>query len=412
MTNKLSPAVLFSLLAIGIMAGCVGIALTWLLHTVQHLAFGYGFWGHVSFREMAEHAPPLRRFLALLGCGAVAGVGWFALHRYGAPLVDIKKAVNNPEQHMPFKTTLAHALLQILTVGMGSPLGREVAPREMSAALATRWMQRFRFDDDTRRLLLACASGAGLAAVYNVPLAATVFVLETLLLSWQPRALLAALLACGTAVLVVRLGLGDLVQYPLPEAAINPALSGWALLAGPVLALAVYAFNRSAAGLPELPRSSPKMIFTAIAAFAAIGLLAVWFPDILGNGKAGNQLSFAGAIGWHEGLALFAAKWLAVLLAMLGGAYGGRITPSMMLGGMLALTLAIAWNSGLPPVSIGAAAFIGAAVFLGLAQKMVLTAMVFMLELSRLSTAYWLPLCLCMGSALLVWTWLQAHRPD
>ena len=97
---------------------------------------------------------------------------------------------------------------------------------------------------------------------------------------------------------------------------------------------------------------------------------------------------------------------------MLGGAYGGRITPSMMLGGMLALTLAIAWNSGLPPVSIGAAAFIGAAVFLGLAQKMVLTAMVFMLELSRLSTAYWLPLCLCMGSALLVWTCLQARRPD
>ena len=74
----------------------------------------------------------------------------------------------------------------------------------------------------------------------------------------------------------------------------------------------------------------------------------------------------------------------------------------MMLGGMIAFASAVAWNGVLPPVSAGAAAFVGATVFLGLAQNMRLTAVVFMLELSRLSTAFWLPVCVCMGVAMAV----------
>ena len=64
-----------------------------------------------------------------------------------------------------------------------------------------------------------------MAAVYNVPLAATVFVLETLLVAWSVPMVLAALLACGVAVLVVRVGLGDTVQY-----AHLPNLETWRLM--------------------------------------------------------------------------------------------------------------------------------------------------------------------------------------
>lgn len=130
----------------------------------------------------------------------------------------------------------------------------------------------------------------------------------------------------------------------------------------------------------------------------------MYFPEILGNGKAGNQLSFADNLTWQYALGLLASKWAAVLLATVAGAYGGRITPSMMLGGMMALISAVAWNAVLPEISVGAAAFIGATVFLGLAQNMRLTAIVFMLELSRLSTAFWFPMCVCMGVAMLMQT--------
>jgi H+/Cl- antiporter ClcA len=43
---------------------------------------------------------------------------------------------------MPFFSTIGHDLLQIITVGLGSPLGREVAPREVGAVLAGRLSDR------------------------------------------------------------------------------------------------------------------------------------------------------------------------------------------------------------------------------------------------------------------------------
>ncbi|MEN6566158.1 MAG: chloride channel protein [Veillonellales bacterium] len=138
--------------------------------------------------------------MVLVGCGAVVGCGWVGINRYGAKLVEIKTSVNDSQQQMPFKTTICHGLLQIVTVALGSPLGREVAPLEISAAFATKLSQLCHVDERTHKLLVACASGAGLAAVYNVPLASAVFTLETLLVDWSFSSLGAAMLCCGTAV--------------------------------------------------------------------------------------------------------------------------------------------------------------------------------------------------------------------
>ncbi|WP_039850607.1 chloride channel protein, partial [Neisseria sp. oral taxon 014] len=200
-----------ALTMVGITGGLVGIVLTELLHFVQHHAYGYALdGGHQSFREGVEAAAPLRRFYALLSCGVAAGGGWWLLKRYGKPLVGIKASLAKPLAGLPFAATVSHALLQIVTVGLGSPLGREVAPREMTAAFASLWVRRLGLDEDGARLLIACASGAGLAAVYNVPLAATLFILETMLGVWTRQAVTAALFCSVLATAVSRMGLGDM----------------------------------------------------------------------------------------------------------------------------------------------------------------------------------------------------------
>ncbi|MFC2506409.1 MAG: chloride channel protein, partial [Kingella sp. (in: b-proteobacteria)] len=133
-----SPRLVLALFLTGILAGIVGIVLTHSLHIVQQLFFAGNLKSeHVSFLQLVHEAAPLRRLLVLLLCGLVVGIAWTALQCYGMPLLEIKDAIKQPEKNMPVKTTVTHAFLQILTVGMGSPLGREVAPREMSVALAT-----------------------------------------------------------------------------------------------------------------------------------------------------------------------------------------------------------------------------------------------------------------------------------
>ena len=389
-----------ALTMVGITGGLVGIVLTELLHFVQHHAYGYALdGGHQSFREGVEAAAPLRRFYALLSCGVAAGGGWWLLKRYGKPLVGIKASLAKPLAGLPFAATVGHALLQIVTVGLGSPLGREVAPREMTAAFASLWVRRLGLDEDGARLLIACASGAGLAAVYNVPLAATLFILETMLGVWTRQAVTAALFCSVLATAVSRMGLGDMQQYSVGLQIDRPLL-WWSAVAGPLLGAAAVLFQRTTAPFPLLARGDRRIVPLAVAAFAAVGLLAMYSPDILGNGKAGNQLVFGGLIGWQDSLQLAVLKWLAVLLALVAGAYGGLITPSMMLGSTLAFASAALWNAFLPPMPSESAAVVGAAVFLGVSLKMPLTAVVFVLELTRAPVALLMPLCLCLTGAV------------
>ena len=388
----------FALAAAGVIGGLVGIVLTELMHFIQHTAYGYGADGaYISFREGVARASEGRRLGVLILCGMLAGGGWWLLKALGKPLIGIKAALNQPLQGLPFLTTVFHVLLQIITVGLGSPLGREVAPREMTAAFAFAGGRRLGLDEDEMRLLIACASGAGLAAVYNVPLASTLFILEAMLGVWTQQAVAAALLTSVIATAVARIGLGDVQQYHPANLAVNTSLLWFSAVIGPILGATAVFFQRTAQKFPFIKRDNIKIIPLAVCMFALIGVISVWFPEILGNGKAGNQLTFGGLTDWQHSLELTAVKWLVVLMALAAGAYGGLITPSMMLGSTIAFAAAAAWNSlfsEMPSES--------AAVFLGVSLKMPLTAIAFILELTYAPVALLMPLCTGMAGAVWV----------
>ena len=71
--------------------------------------------------------------------------------------------------------------LQVLLVGSGASLGREGAPRQLAAALGDFGTTRLALTARDREILLACAAGAGLGAVYSVPLGGALFAARILL---------------------------------------------------------------------------------------------------------------------------------------------------------------------------------------------------------------------------------------
>lgn len=271
----------------------------------------------------------------------------------------------------------------------------------MTAAFASVGVNRFGLSEDDARLVIACASGAGLAAVYNVPLASTLFILEAMLGLWTQQAVAAALLTSVIATAVARIGLGDVQQYHPTNLSINTSLLWFSAIIGPILGATAVFFQRTAQKFPFIKRDNIKIIPLAVCMFALIGAISVWFPEILGNGKAGNQLTFGGLTDWQHSLELTAVKWLVVLMALAAGAYGGLITPSMMLGSTIAFAAAAAWNSVSRNV-VRKRSRCRRRRFPRRFLKMPLTAIAFILELTYAPVALLMPLCTGMAGAVWV----------
>src|ERR1700734_2282561 len=179
-----------AVIIVGLLAGVAGLATTSLLRFIEHLTYDYTFG---SLLQGVAASSPIRRAVGPMIGGGLAGLGWWVL-RSRTEVAPLAAAVAHRERIrlLPFSFDAA---LQVLVVGSGASLGREVAPRQFAVALgdfATGWLKRLSARD--REILLACAAGAGLGAVYAVPVGGALFSLRIMLKSWQPRALGAALI--------------------------------------------------------------------------------------------------------------------------------------------------------------------------------------------------------------------------
>jgi len=381
--------------ATGLAAGTGGMMLGLLLRFVQHLAYGYSLHAivsHESFLEGVSASSPLRRFVVLCVCGAVAGTGWWALYRFGSPLVSIRKAVEDGNSRIPFFTTIGHDFLQIVTVGLGSPLGREVAPREIGAMLAGRLSDLAGLAPEFRRVMIACGAGAGLAAVYNVPLGGAFFVLEVLLGTLSLPALIPAFATCVIATVVARVGLGNASQYSLPPLAISSPLVVWSIVVGPVFGFAAYWFVRAAGAVRgRAPRDWRLPLWCGVV-FPVIGLLAIPFPQLLGNGKGIAQEGFNSDIGLALAMVLLLLRTFVTLGALRAGAEGGLLTPGLAIGALLGIILGGFWNHAWPTAPLAAFAIVGSGAFLASSMKMPVTAIVLVIEFTRVDHDFLIPI--------------------
>jgi H+/Cl- antiporter ClcA len=367
------------------------------------VAYGYSFGAivsGVSFLEGVSQATPQRRVLVLTICGLLAASGSWAIHRFGRPLVSVAQATGPELPLMPALPTLANAALQIVTVAMGSPLGREVAPREVAAAFTERLCARARLSRDDSRMMIACGAGAGLAAVYNVPLGGTLFVLEVLLGTFAHRAVIAAVMTSVIASLVAWIALGDEWLYVVPHFPISPSLLCWALATGPIFGWAAYGYARVATlSRQQAPRDWHLLPWCLIV-FFAIGLLSIPFPQLPGNGKGPTLLGFEGKLSGGLAATLLALKVLAIFASLRAGAQGGTLTPSLTIGALLAVLLGLLWNLGAPHVPLGAFAIVGAAAFLAAAMRMPLTATVLVIEFTQADHDFWIPILLAVAGSV------------
>lgn len=398
---SLTPKFWLAVVLSAVATGLFGAALMALLQFVEKLAFGY----HGGSYEQAVAATSnLHRLLSLVLAGVIGGVSWFLVRRYFRhEKSEIDDALWNGDGELGARRSLATSLVSEVVIGMGASIGREAAPKLMGGASASAIANWFDLTTAQKRLLVACAGGAGLAAVYNVPLGGAVFTAEVMLGSFALPTVLAALTCSLIATLTAWLFLPSAATYvDVPNYAFSASIMVWSVVAGVIIGFLAVVYVRLLGWVSAHRASGVTMIWMMPLAFALVAVAGFKYPQLFGNGKDMAHDAFVGTGGLVLFLALFALKPVVTALCLGSGAAGGVFTPFLSIGATLGGFLGVAWTHFWPGSPVGAFALIGAAAMIGAAMQAPLVGLVLVVELTHTGLNLMIPMIAATMIATLI----------
>jgi H+/Cl- antiporter ClcA len=359
--------------------------------------------GGVDLLDAAAQAPAWWHVAVLVAAGVLTGLGQLLLVRLpSANGIAITAAIWFHAGRLPALRTLGSAVLSILLVGMGVSLGREGAPKQAGAVIANVMSDRVGLSDETRRLLVACGAGAGMAAAYGVPLGGALFALEVLRGELALRFVLPALVTSLIATGVSWAFLPDMPTYVIPAYAGSVSVTIWALFAGPIAGVVSVIYVRAVAFFDRHRPVGWLRLVVPTLALGLLGVVSIEFPELLGNGRDVAQLAFTNNVAPWLLLSLLLLKPMATLVCLGSGAPGGLFTPSLALGALLGGVLGLPWSYIWPGVPPGLFAVLGAGAILAATTQGPLSTIVLMMELTGQARAFIVPLILVVAIATLV----------
>lgn len=426
-------------LVTGVFSGLGAIALHYVLDFMQELTFGQAEGHHPMVTDGAD---PARRALVLAALGPFVALVWYYLQSGGRRVVGVKSQIAGAteEDRTPsLWRQISHSLIQIVAVGAGSPVGKEVAPRELGALAAGRTsnlLERLGFVGTDgaallgvreRSLLVAAGAASGLAAVYQVPIGGVVYLVEAMAVGLSLRSLYVGAVTVWTATVTANLVIVDEPTYPVPQLPLDATTLTVAALTGVVLTPLALGFRALSQRAEKLKAKDHSLLWRIPVAFALVAVVSLWLPEILGNGRLLTQHTFNVSLDAAAGgltaaavyvLALAVAKAAVVVLSLRFGSYGGTLTPGLALGAAAAFCVAalVLWAfpglGGVPggaSMVLYAAALTGTAAFLGISMNAPLSALTLLIGFTGQGASAWLPMAVAVGTAVLTrWAWTRA----
>lgn len=350
-------------IATGVLSGAGAGALLAGLRLVQRLA-----WPEAeTFVGAVAESSPLRRVLVPTLAGIVISlfslVSRLPLGGHGT--ARIIEAIWHRGRALALGRTLVRGALSIGAVGMGASLGREGALVQTGAAAGSWLSSRLGIEERQARVIVACGAASGIAAAYDVPIGGALFGLEVLLGSFALELLGPIVVSCVVATAVSRTLPGAHLEYVIPEyELLHPAEILLGLALAPLFGLASAVYVRVLGWvevqLDRLPTRLQPLLPPV--AMALLGVAALWWPPLLGNGFDTVHQVLLGNVPLAALALLPVLKLGATAICAGAGVPGGLFTPSLFYGaalGGLAGELIARVVPGAPPS--GALALIGMA---------------------------------------------------
>jgi len=372
-----------SLLA-GISIGLVGGAFRYLLIAADSRRDALIAWAR---------AWPYMGWLAPVGLGLIgAALARFLVVRF-APIAEgsgvqrVEAAFSGEVKLAPYSIVPVKFFGGLIAMGSGLALGREGPTVQMGASLSRLISRELVKDDQDLRVVGAAGAGAGLAVAFNAPIGGSVFVFEELTSNFTPWLLVATLSAASVAVWIMRLMLGNALDFTVQQVSLT---QGWKvapfLALGAVLGAAGALYNAANVGLLRLSDrlSSISSINRAAIIGATVGLVAWFAPALVGGGDNLTQAILSDRFAVGSLVAVFLARFLLGPWSYVAGAPGGIFAPLLVLGASSGALFAGVLNHYVPTLGLSPVAFavVGMAALFSASVRAPLTGIVLTVEMT------------------------------
>ena len=370
--------------ATGALTGGATIAFVELLNVVQWLAIGS--------TDLPLRIIPTLHWYHVLLVPAVGGlvvgplVHLLAPEAEGHGVPEVIEAVMLGGGRIRRRVAAAKSVASAVTIGTGGSVGREGPIVQIGAAVGSALGQFLSLPAEQLKTLTTCGAAAGIAAVFNAPIAGAFFALEVIAGNFAMPAFGPVILSSVMATVVSRAYFGDhpafIVQpYHLESVIEIPAYVGLGVACGLVAAVFVWAMDRFESLAPRVP--VPKM-WRPAAGGLVLGVLVLVLPNLYGVGYATMDGALSGRLPWPLLAVLVPLKIMATSLTLASGGSGGVFLPSLYIGSVAGGLYGVCVHGLLGQLSAGSGAYalVGMAGVLAAATNSPITAMILLFEVS------------------------------
>jgi CIC family chloride channel protein len=347
-------------------------------------------WSRIALMGPLPHPSAIRIIGAPTAVGLLVAI--LVLHFFpevrGSGVNQTKAALYIYNGYIPFRNAVGKFICSALAIGSGQSLGPEDPSLQIGASLASALGRRLELSREKLRLLAPVGAAAGLAAAFNAPISAVLFVIEEVIGRWSAGILGSVVLSAVSSVVIVRWFLGADALFRIPVTAfVHPSeLIAYAAL-GVAGAFAAAIFSRAIGFFRPRLRVLPKwtQYFQPALAGLLIGLIGYFgFPQVMGAGYDFMDQAMHDQFTWKMLAALAGLKILATTLSFVSGTPGGMFAPTLFIGAMLGGAVGGIERHFFPllTVSTGTYALVGMGVLFAAFLRVPMTSVFMVLEVS------------------------------
>jgi CIC family chloride channel protein len=331
-------------------------------------------------------------FWARLVVPAIGGLIAGAIIQFGSRFhgqittSDYMEAVVLGDGRISARQSVVKSFSALFTIASGGSIGREGPLVQLAAMVASLAGRLHGWTTPRLRLLVACGAAAGIASAYNAPISGSVFVAEIVLGSMAMEIFGPLVFASVIATLTVRgfLGPGPLYQIPLFRLNGNLEIIPYLLLGLGSGLVAPWFIRLLRASEKWAGQISAPVYLKMCAGGLIVGALAVFYPQVCGNGYSVVNEILSGQWLWQTLVLILIFKVLATAATFGSGAVGGVFTPTLFVGASLGFLFGTATQhlTGSASVNPSAFALVGMGAFLAAATHAPIMAIVMIFELT------------------------------